>query len=210
MSDAPKLLFVGRLLYWKGAYLALTAFQQVSRRIPTARFTIVGRGPEEGVLRDLADQLGVADKVTFVPWMAQGDLFDLYKEHDLFLFPSLHDSGGMVVLEALCRGLPVVCLDLGGPKEVVDRTCGAVVGTANRNSAQVGEALAQAVLTILSDRDRWRNLSSGAIARARAFLWPHRVAQFYRSIQPYLDGVQVEAAASSKAEAELELTESGR
>ena len=134
----------------------------------------------------MAHRLGIAEKVTFVPWMEQADLFDLYNEYDLFLFPSLHDSGGLVVLEALCRGLPVVCLDLGGPKEVVDETCGVVVATTKLNSAQVAQDLAKAVLSVLCDRERWRGLSGGAIARARTFLWQERVARFYHSVEPYL------------------------
>src|SRR5262249_17128782 len=53
------------------------------------------------------------------PRMPPAELFELYDTHSLLLFPSLHDSGGFVVLEALSHGLPVVCLDLGGPREIV-------------------------------------------------------------------------------------------
>ena len=186
ISEPPRLLFVARLLYWKGTHLALAAFEQVCRKLPDARFTVVGRGPEETRLRELAHRLGIAGKVSFVPWMEQANLFKLYKEYDLFLFPSLHDSGGLVVLEALCRGLPVVCLDLGGPKEIVDETCGAVVRTTDLNSAQVATGIAETVLTVVSDRERWRALSNGAVARARSFSWPERVAGFYRTVEPYL------------------------
>ena len=61
----------------------------------------------------------VRDRVEFIPRVPQLKLFELYDTHDLLLFPSLHDSGGYVVLEALSHGLPVVCLDLGGPNEIV-------------------------------------------------------------------------------------------
>jgi glycosyltransferase involved in cell wall biosynthesis len=58
--------------------------------------------------------------------------------HDFLLFPSLHDSGGFVVLEALCHGMPVLCLDLGGPKEIVSLDSGLIIKTdAQCNSGRI-------------------------------------------------------------------------
>ncbi len=59
--------------------------------------------------------------------MPQDELFRLYQTHDLLLFPSLHDSGGFVALEALAHGMPIVCLDLGGPGDLETSDCGIVV-----------------------------------------------------------------------------------
>ncbi|MEI9987156.1 MAG: glycosyltransferase family 4 protein [Aliidongia sp.] len=182
---APRILFAGRLLYWKGIHLALGAFDRLSRQMPDAQFTIVGSGPETAeLLRKIEDDPYLAERVTVKGWMEQEDIFGLYHTYDLFLFPSLHDSGGMVVLEALASGLPVVCLDLGGPNELVDKTCGVAVKTAGLNSPRVVEALASAAANILIDEERWEALSKGAIGRARQFTWSRRVSNFYTSIEP--------------------------
>ncbi len=190
--DPPRLLFVGRLLYWKGAHLALSALDVVRKSAPGARLTIVGHGPEESALRAQAERLGLADATTFVPWMPQADLFQLYQEHDLFVFPSLHDSGGNVVLEALCRGLPVVCLDLGGPKELVTSACGAVVRTNGLSTESAANDLAVAISNLLRDPLKLQALSEGAVARAREFLWSDRIAGFYQMVSPYLDRARQE------------------
>jgi glycosyltransferase involved in cell wall biosynthesis len=80
-----------------------------------ARLTVVGSGPEADTLRTLAASLGVAAQVDFLGALPRAEVLSLYRQHDVFLFPSLHDSGGIVVLEAMYLELPVVCIDAGGP-----------------------------------------------------------------------------------------------
>jgi glycosyltransferase involved in cell wall biosynthesis len=175
----PKLLYAGRLLYWKGVHIAIHAFANLVHRLPAVRLTVVGKGPEEGRLRADAAALDVAHNVDFVSWLPQQQLFDLYTSHDLLVFPSLHDSSGSVVLEALSRGLPVVCLDLGGPKEIVTPTSGAIVRTSGRNTAEVAAAMADELFRLLTSPGRMSALSAGAIARARDFVLRERVQKFY-------------------------------
>jgi len=84
-------------------------------------FTIVGEGPAREGLERLAAELGVEQDVRSVAWLPHERLHAHYYQHDVLLFPSLRDSGGMVVLEALAHGLPVVCTDCGGPGVMVNR-----------------------------------------------------------------------------------------
>ena len=119
-SGPPRILYAGRLLYWKGVHIAIRAFAEVVKQTPTAHFTIVGDGPERSRLEEDVKENNLSASVEFIPRLPQNSLFELYRSHDLFLFPSLHDSGGFVVLEALAHGLPVVCLDLGGPERYGD------------------------------------------------------------------------------------------
>jgi glycosyltransferase involved in cell wall biosynthesis len=176
----PRLLYAGRLLYWKGVHIAIRVFAQVSRQHPGARFTIVGKGPEEHRLKAEAARHGVSDQIDFVSWLPQQQLFDLYVNHDIFVFPSLHDSSGHVVLEALSQGLPVVCLDLGGPKQVVSEQSGVIVSTAGRGTADVAEAMANEITRLFAEPARLMALSKGAIARAHEFILSDRVAEFYQ------------------------------
>jgi glycosyltransferase involved in cell wall biosynthesis len=178
-QSPPRLLFAGRLLYWKGGHILLRAFADVLRQIPDARLTIVGKGPEQVRLQALAAALQVGAAVDLIPWLPQKELFDLYASHDLFVFPSLHDSGGTVVAESLSRGMPVVCLDLGGPRQIVTAASGIVVATAGLNTAQTAAAMAAEILALLADPTRMAALSEGAVARSRQFLLADRVATFY-------------------------------
>jgi glycosyltransferase involved in cell wall biosynthesis len=176
----PRLICAARLLYWKGIHIAIRAFAQLTNQWPEARFTIVGRGPEEHRLKADAARYGVADRVDFIAWLPhQQQLFDLYENHDVFVLPSLHDSAGFAVLEALSRGLPVICLDLGGPKHIVTPQSGIVVGTMGRNTAQVAAAIADEISRLFGEPARLTALSTGAIARAQDFILSKRVTALY-------------------------------
>ena len=150
---------------------------------PDAQLTIVGKGAEEGRLRAAAVAHGVAGNVRFVPWLPQEKLFEQYQNHDLFVYPSLHDSSGNAVLEALSFGLPVVCLDLGGPAQIVSPDAGLIVSTAGRDSAQLAAAMAAEILRVLSSPELLKELSHGAVARAAQFTSAGRVAQFYEMVE---------------------------
>jgi len=183
----PRLLYAGRLLYWKGVHIALEAFAKLLTKVPNARFTIVGTGSEEARLKADSVIRKIKDNVDFISWLPQGNLFELYDSHDLLLFPSLHDSGGFVVLEALCHGMPVVCLDLGGPKEVVTPESGLIIKTDGRNTSQVASSIANEVYNILRSPETLAQLSSGAISRASDFILQSRVATFYQEALRYID-----------------------
>lgn len=119
-ADMPlRLLFAGRLLGWKGAHFAIRAVAEARKNGVNAELTILGRGPYEGALKLLASSLGVEPYIHWLGHRPQTELFALYRSMHVFVFPSLHDSGGTVVLEAQAYGLPVICLDIGGPATLV-------------------------------------------------------------------------------------------
>jgi glycosyltransferase involved in cell wall biosynthesis len=117
-------LSAGRLVRIKGFDLAIKAFSRFARQHPDSQFTIVGDGPERAPLQDLVQTLGLSPQVRFEGWMAQQQLFAKMASCDVFLFPSLRDGGGLVVVEAMAAGKPVICLDLGGPGLHVTDQCG--------------------------------------------------------------------------------------
>lgn len=177
-----KVLFVGRLIYWKGVHLALRAFSQLIEQYPDAELSIVGTGKEEGWLRQLARALGVEANVQWVAKMDHAELLRKYAEFDVFLFPSLHDSGGTVVLEAMSAGLPVICLDLGGPPTMVDERCGIVVPARHDNQENVVNGLCNALRRYAEDEDYRIQCSQGARAKAEAMSWRNTVADAYELI----------------------------
>ena len=168
----PCFVVAGRLLHWKGVHLAIRALAQVKATIPDATLTLLGNGPAERWLRDLAKRCGVADAVEFAGHVPRQQLVDSLLSYTGLVFPSLHDSGGLVVLEALSKGLPVVCLDLGGPGIMVNGSCGIVVPTTHADEAQTVTRLASAMISLATmatpDLER---LSMGAIARANELSW---------------------------------------
>lgn len=189
-SNSPWLLFVGRFIYWKGGHLAIKAFAQVAQRYPDARLTMVGKGPQRKEWRSIALALGLSDKVIFVDWMPQRALQELYQSHDIFLFPSLHDSSGNVVLEALSFGLPVVCLNLGGPPVLVDESCGRVVPVDQADEEKVVARLAETLVGLFDRKGTLEGLRAGALQRAKANSWDSVVDRVYRLIEAALPSWQ--------------------
>ncbi len=105
-------LYVGRLISMKGVHLAIAALAQ----LPAWRLLVCGDGREKERLQRLAETLGVSERVEFLGWQDRDEVFRLMREEaDVLVFPSFHDEAGMVVVEAIASGLPVVCLNRGGP-----------------------------------------------------------------------------------------------
>jgi glycosyltransferase involved in cell wall biosynthesis len=167
-----RFVFAGNLLHLKGVHFSIRAMAEVRRKVPAATLTLIGSGPQEGWLRDTARRCGVADAVEFIGSVPRQQLINSFQSYTALVFPSLHDSGGMVVLEALSEGLPVICLDLGGPGIIVNGSCGIVVPTADADEANIVTGIANAMISFASmPAAEWARLSSGAIVRANEFTW---------------------------------------
>ncbi len=184
MRTGPfRVLYVGRFLYWKGIHLGLDAIARLVAAHPDARLTLIGRGPDEDWLRRRARTLGIESSVVWVPWVERDRLWSYYRSHHALLFPSLHDSSGNAVLEALAGGLPVVSLDLGGPGVIVDDTCGRIVATAGKTHDDTVDGLAKALTALADDPAAVTRLSQGARSKARQFDWRGIVDRVYSEIE---------------------------
>lgn len=182
-SEEPfRILFAGRFIYWKGMHLGLPAFERLVSVVPDARLTMVGKGPEERRWHRLAERLNISQSIDWVSWMPQEELTQLYHSHDVFLFPSLHDSSGNVVLEALASCLPVICLDLGGPGQIVNETCGFKVETDGLNEERTTLALADCMVELAQDSALRIRLSEGTAERIKEFGWSSLVARLFSEL----------------------------
>jgi len=193
-----KFLFCGKLIYWKGPELAVRAFARVAARLPGATLTFIGGGAEQQSLQRLARDFGVSDRIEWRAAVARSDMLSLYRDFGLFLYPSLHDSGGMVVLEALACGLPIVCLKLGGPGLIVDESCGIAVGVQSKNVEQVVSELESALFRLAVSGESRKALVQGAVSRSRRFSWEQLVSDVC-SRQPYFSGGTTSDRASGQS-----------
>lgn len=133
-------LFAGRLVAWKGCSLAIRALAQ----LPDWRLVVCGRGPDEARSKRLARRLHMDDRVEFLGWVERSDVHRIMRERaHVFMFPSFHDDAPWVVGEAVAHGLPVICLDRGGPPIIAGRG-GVEVGSVNEMAADLAKAMASA------------------------------------------------------------------
>lgn len=164
-------LFVGRLLYWKGLHLVLRALARVRQDVPNIRLRVIGEGNDADWFKKTAKRAKVSDLVEWIPQKPQSEIWQEYRRSIGFVFPSLHDSGGMAVLEALATGLPVICLNLGGPGAVVDSSCGFCVNAIEASESQVINQLASAMTQLANDSGLRERLAAGALRRASELTW---------------------------------------
>lgn len=176
-------LFIGRLLYWKGLHLALRALAEVRRVVPQTTLKVIGQGADRAWLEVVAREVGVTDAVEWIAALPHSQIPNEFQDSVALVFPSLHDSGGMVVLEAMAAGVPVVCLDLGGPGAIVNSQCGVVVETHRKSEAAVIRSLADAMILLARDPDRRACSSWGAAARARKLTWDHAAQSLYALLE---------------------------
>lgn len=177
------LMYAGRLVGLKGVHLAIRAIAIAMSRGISAKFTIIGDGPLESHLRALAKALGVEKQIEFKGFMPQQELLGFYQKVDAFLFPSLHDSSGNVVVEALSRGLPVICLDLGGPKYFVSSKCSRVVHASHVDADMLCAHLADAIVELAQDPTLRAEMSEAALLHARELGWRSQVDRVYELIE---------------------------
>lgn len=176
-----RLLFVGRCIGLKGMDLGLQIFAKVHRARPDVTLTIVGDGVDRKRWMKAADQLGISKAVDWRGWITKDEVLKLYSEFDVLFNPSLRDSGGFVVLEALQSGLPVVCFHLGGPGVVVDDSCGAAI-EASSDIEETIERYANAVLATLVRVQEQPDIYLACQARVNKFTWDALIHRIYGPI----------------------------
>jgi glycogen(starch) synthase len=172
----PRVLCLGRLSPEKGFDVAMRAFGSVSRQLPGARLVVGGDGPERHLLKDMAAQLSLTDRVEFVGWVLPDRVPDLMNTASVVVVPSREEAFGIVALEAALMARPVVATRVGGlPEVVVHGQTGLLV---EKDDAK---ALGEAVAWLLAHPETAMRM--GNTARQRAI----RKFRLDQSVDAYLE-----------------------
>jgi glycosyltransferase involved in cell wall biosynthesis len=168
LPDEKIVMFVGRFVREKGIQVLLNAASAVLAQEPKTKFMIVGGGHRERLER-FVEWAGLKEKVLFTGFLANRSLHKLYRVADVAVFPSLYEPFGIVALEGMAAGAPVVSSDAGGLKEVVLHD---ITGTLSYSGNP--ESLAWAIIRVLRDPKFARELSVKAKERLiKDFDWSH-------------------------------------
>lgn len=179
-DDGPTVLFVGRLEPRKGLAVLAHAFVELVARIPTARLLVVGDGPERAVAERLP--AAVRARVRMLGALSDDQLPQCYAAADVFVGPATgQESFGIVLLEAMAAGLPIVASDLPGYRGVVRHGVEAVLVPPGD-----ARALAEAVARVLTHADLASSLATNGRSRAETFSWEHlagRIEAIYDDVR---------------------------
>jgi glycosyltransferase involved in cell wall biosynthesis len=158
----------------------VNVFADVRNQLPEALFVIAGEGPARESLRQLVARMGLPDSVRFVGYLDRNtSLLDCYAAADVFVFASRTETQGLVLLEAMAQGTPVVSTAELGTKFVLKAGCGALVVPESKRE------FAAAVAKVLQDKSLHDELR--VRGRAYAQTWSSRVlaqrlTEIYRAV----------------------------
>jgi glycosyltransferase involved in cell wall biosynthesis len=171
-----RILYVGQFAFVKAPMILAAAFEQVLAQRPQARLTWVCAASAHREAAALLGPLG-RERVTFVDWMPQRQLMDVYDSHGVFLFPSFFEGFGKAFLEAMARGLVVVASREGGARDLIQPGENGLLVPAGDPAA-----LAQACLAVQAGKVDAAQMSANARATALLHTWQgvaEQTADFY-------------------------------
>ncbi|WP_079721595.1 glycosyltransferase family 4 protein [Salegentibacter holothuriorum] len=181
-------LVVGRFLTIKSFDIAVKAFDQFYNKLSSfeknnIKLRIIGQGPLEKSLRSIIGKLDSKSSIQLEGWVNKDEIDNIYRDSSVFVFPS-HEGAGMVTIEALSHGLPVICFDNYGAGEFVNGDCAIKIEYSTYlNSVQ---SFANAFLKLYSNKDLYSNMSKSAVAHfENSYSWEQKGLELERIYSLY-------------------------
>lgn len=163
-DNRPVLAHIGRIAYEKNIDFLLHMVVKLRERIPDILLIIAGEGPAENYLRKLAGTLKIENNILFVGYLERSTtLLDCYSAANVFVFSSKVETQGLVLLESMAQGIPVVSISMMGTNDILDAGKGALI--ANDDTTD----FANKVYALLNDAELHRKLSYEANEYARTW-----------------------------------------
>jgi len=159
-----ELIFIGSLIPCKACDLGLRAAAPLLRS-ESARFIVVGDGPERNRLEQLTRSLGIEKAVSFCGWVSHAEVLQRLRSADVMVFPSVRDFGAGVVFEALATGAVPVVADFGGPGDIVQSEVGYKVPLTNES--EVVSQMEKILTDLAGNRDLLKRLRQQGMSYAR-------------------------------------------
>ena len=179
-ADRPLMLYIGRVAREKNIEFLLHVFARVRQSVPNALFVIAGEGPARDSLQELAYRLGLVEDVRFVGYLDRdSELLDCYAAADVFVFASRTETQGLVLLEALAQGAPLVSTAKLGTRSILKEGCGALI------VEEEVESFAAAAVRVLRDAGLRARLGGEGRRYAREWssVWmARRLQELYQSV----------------------------
>jgi len=176
-----RIVFVGRLLPFKGVAMLLEALKTLDFPV---QLTVVGEGPERRALESMTAEFGIAEKVQFTCNLPLQDVAKIIQLAHVFCLPSVRESGGAVLLEAMAVGRPVIAVDFGGPAEIVDDGVGVKLPATGKTD--VVQSLITQLKSVRQEPELW--IARGQEGRRRVennYSWDAKIASaitFYHEL----------------------------
>lgn len=183
VDNKVQLLYVGRLVPYKGADMLLDALGRLDTSVKDKiHLTVVGNGSEEDSLEQQVKRLNLNECVHFTGYVEQWQTLEYYRNSDVFCFPSVREFGGAVVLEAMANALPCVVVDNGGIGEYVTEKTGFKISPVSREF--VVKKMSLYITQLVNDHIMRHDMAYESLQRVREFTWDMKTRRIVDDIYP--------------------------
>ena len=177
---------VGRGVYWKGFYSAVKGFHSFLKNGGKGTLEIYGEGPELGKIRNYIKSNNLQLNIKLMGFVDNIKIQKAYSHSNVLLHPSFRDGGSWSILEAMSHGLPVICLDTSGPRDMVIDSCGILIPLTTPK--QVSEDIGAGLLSLFKDQNLLNKLGENARERIKyEYTWAKRNEQI-KKVYDLFDG----------------------
>ena len=174
-AEPLQVLFVGRMIALKGVDMLLEAVSRLKGRGIPIELTLVGDGPAREDWERLTGSLELGDAVRFTGALPREEVQRAMRACHVFCLPSVRESGGAVLLEAMATARPVIALDHGGPAELVDDAVGRAIPL--QDPEQVIDVLERTLAEVAADPETWAERGiHGRVRVERRYTWESKIA----------------------------------
>jgi N-acetyl-alpha-D-glucosaminyl L-malate synthase BshA len=177
-ADDLMILTVGRISEEKGIRYLIEAMPVILKEMPTVKLMIVGDGPDRDKLEQMVKRLNLAN-ITFAGMVSNKNLSNFYKSADVFILPSIREGLGVVLLEAMACGTPVIGSNTGGVTDIIENGKNGLL-------IEPGDSkdIAEKIIKLLSNRELAQKLSEEGMKTVKyKFSWHIIVKKFLREFQ---------------------------
>ena len=165
-ANEEVMLFVGNLESRKGLDILIKAMHKIVKNTQDTKLVLIGIGSMKNGLKSLAEKLGIIEHIKFAGFVDESEKVSYYKSADIFVLPSLYEVFGIVNLEAMACGVPIVASNVGGIPDVVkDGENGLLVPPSN------SEALADAIIYLLENEDVREKMGNNGREKIKDYSW---------------------------------------
>lgn len=183
-----KAAFVGRLVPYKGADMAIEAMSTLASE-GKMQFDIYGSGPEEQNLKALVESKGLSDAIRVHGFVPNAELQNKLVDADIFVFPSIREFGGGVVLEAMALGVVPMIANYAGPSELVTESCGYAIPMGNRETLING--FRKQLENICDDPSQLNSKRAASIERIQHYYtWEKKAEQMHQVYAWLVEGCE--------------------
>ena len=204
MDNEKIILFMGRLVYEKGVQNLVAAMPKILDNYHDAKLIIAGKGGMLGELQNQVNNLGLGNKVYFTGHLSPKQVQKMYKCADVSVFPSTYEPFGIVAIEAMLSGIPIVVSDIGGLNEIVEHGV-----TGMKSYAGNANSLADSILALLFDHKLCDSIVKNAKQKVKTqYNWTKIAQDTHFTYQKAICETMAERQAKQIAQEEAQKTAS--